>query len=627
MTMFPNTINSFRRIIVLIKNNGGLKKIFKKIIIILNRDGLKGIKRVFIAFDVSILNSYKEWIRRYDKPTGESLAYIKKRMVSFSSKPLITILMPIYNSTPEWLMAAIDSVLIQVYPHWEMCIAFDPSADQDISRILREYAAVDSRIKLIVHSGSGHDSTAYNCTLEFCSGEWLALLGNSDLISEHALFWVADAINQNPNIGLIYSDEDKIDNSGKRLNPYFKCDWNVDLFYSHNLVGHLSVYRSDVLHKVNGFRIGFEGASDYDLALRLIELLDPEQVYHIPRILYHERVIENDLERSEGALLAGVNALNDHLKRKKINARAEIFDCGFRVFYETPSLPPMVSIIIPTRNGNELIQKCVQSITQKTTYPNYEILIIDNSSDDAAILKYFDTVQIDHRVRVVRDDRPFNYSALNNAAVKLAKGDIIGLLNNDLEVISPEWLSEMVSIALQPKVGAVGARLWYPDNTLQHGGIILGIGGVAGHSHKNFSYRARGYFGRAIFIQSFSAVTAACLVIRKSIYLQTGGLNETQLPVAFNDVDFCLRVREAGFRNVWTPYAELFHHESATRGYEDNPEKQARFKNEVTFMKQRWGDFLLNDPAYNPNLTLCNEDFGLAWPPRIENLDLKRVVK
>ena len=281
----------------------------------------------------------------------------------------------------------------------------------------------------------------------------------------------------------------------------------------------------------------------------------------------------------------------------------------------------MVSLIIPTKNGLHLLRKCVEGILEKTTYPNYEILIVNNGSDDPTILQYLDKLQIDNRVRVVHDDRPFNYSALNNAAVKLANGTVVGLLNNDLEVISPDWLSEMVSIAMQPGIGAVGAKLWYPNETLQHGGVLLGIGGVANHAHLNILRNMHGYFARASLAQSFSAVTAACLVIQKKIYDQVDGLNETDLQIAFNDVDFCLRIREKGYRNVWTPYAELYHHESATRGYEDTPEKQARFAKEVQYMQECWSELLLNDPAYSPNLTLDYVDFSLAWPPRIAQLD------
>jgi GT2 family glycosyltransferase len=286
------------------------------------------------------------------------------------------------------------------------------------------------------------------------------------------------------------------------------------------------------------------------------------------------------------------------------------------VRYELPESPPLVSLIVPTRNGLELLRRCINSILEKTDYPNYEILIVDNGSDQQAVLEYLANIVNDRRVRVLRDDRSFNFSALNNSAVQSARGEVVGLINNDIEVISPDWLSEMVSIALQPSVGAVGARLWFPDETLQHGGIILGVGGVANHSHKHLPRGVPGYFGRAALIQSFSAVTAACLVVRRDLYEQVGGLDEANLAVAFNDVDFCLKLREAGYRNVWTPHAELYHHESATRGYEDTPVKKERFEREIAHKRRRWGAVLTTDPAYSPNLTLEYEDFSYAWPPR-----------
>ena len=289
----------------------------------------------------------------------------------------------------------------------------------------------------------------------------------------------------------------------------------------------------------------------------------------------------------------------------------------YRVRYRLPKSVPLVSLIIPTRNGLRLLRRCFESILEKTTYQHYEILLVDNGSDDPETLRYLESIQGDSRVRIIRDNRPFNYSELINSAVTSASGTVIGLLNDDMEVITPDWLSEMVSHALRPEVGAVGARLWYPNDTLQHAGVILGIRGVAGHAHRYLKRGGKGYFGRASLIQSFCALTAACLVVRKETFEKVGGFNEA-LQVAFNDVDFCLRVREAGYRNIYTPYAELYHHESATRGDEDTAEKQLRFSKESAYMKQRWGDLLLNDPAYSPNLTLEYQDFSLAWPPRVE---------
>jgi glycosyltransferase involved in cell wall biosynthesis/LmbE family N-acetylglucosaminyl deacetylase len=615
-----------------IKRGGGLRNTLNKAIQLYRRGGLAGIRHGLriVATSGHInpalgsgefdRNDYVEWIRQYDTLTDEIRATMRTRIGEFAHHRLISVVMPVYNPKPEWLIEAIESVRKQIYPHWELCIADDASPDKSIRPILERYVKEDTRIKVVFRETNGHISEASNSALELACGEWVALLDHDDLLSEHALFWVVDAIDQNHDAHLIYSDEDKIDEVGRRFDPYFKCDWNVDLFYSHNLITHLGVYRLDLLNAVGGFRLGMEGAQDYDLALRSIERIEPNQIHHIPRVLYHWRMHAESTAQSADAkpyaMLAGERALNEHFLRRSINAKVEFVGHGYRVRYAQPDNLPMVSLIIPTRNGLQLIRQCIDSILEKTIYPNYEILIVDNGSDDPATLQYFDELQAETRVRVVHDNRPFNFSALNNAAVKLARGEVLGLLNNDLEVISPEWLTEMVSISLQPGVGAVGARLWYPDNTLQHGGVIAGVGGVAGHSHKNLARYQYGYFSRAVLIQSFSVVTAACLVIRKAIYEEVGGLNETNLQIAFNDVDFCLRVREAGYRNVWTPYAELYHHESATRGYEDTPEKQARFAKEVQYMMQRWGKLLLSDPAYSPNLTLDHQDFSLAWPPR-----------
>jgi glycosyltransferase involved in cell wall biosynthesis/2-polyprenyl-3-methyl-5-hydroxy-6-metoxy-1,4-benzoquinol methylase len=567
------------------------------------------------------INEYAKWIQTYDTITDETRIMMKECADDFLHKPLISVLLPTYNTSMEWLIQAIESVRQQIYPHWELCIADDASTNLIVRAILTRYAKRDSRIKIVLRTQNGHISAASNSALGLASGEWLALLDHDDLLSEQALFWMADAINKNPGLQLIYSDEDKIDAFGRRFDPYFKCDWNIDLFYSQNLITHLGGYRTDLVKKVGGFRLGLEGAQDYDLALRCIERLEPEQICHIPRVLYHWRMHAESTSQAATAkpyaMIAGEKALNEHLQRKKINARAELVGYGYRVHYTLPDVLPMVSLIIPTRNGFQFIRPCVESILNLTTYPNYEILIVDNDSDDPQLLHYFDELQKDARVRVVRVEQPFNYSALNNAAVKLARGEIVGLLNNDLEVITPEWLTEMVSIAVQPAVGAVGAKLWYPDDTLQHGGIILGLGGWAGHAHKGFPKGHLGHVGRMSLISGFTAVTGACLLVRKSVYEQVGGLNEVELQVSCNDVDFCLRLREAGYRNVWTPYAELYHHESATRGYEVTPEKKARFAAEVQYVKQNREDLFLHDPAYSPNLTLDREDFSLAWPPRI----------
>jgi glycosyltransferase involved in cell wall biosynthesis len=600
-------------------------------------EGMNGIKRriVFSAspgapppvidYAEPDRNDYSEWVRRYDTLTDSDRKKIKARINRLPNMPLISIVIPVYNPPLGMLKEAIQSVQNQLYPNWELCIADDASTDKSVRELLNVCADKDTRIKIVFRDRNGHISAASNSALELASGEFIALLDNDDLLPEHALFWVVQAIADHPDVGLIYSDEDKIDQSGRRYAPYFKADWNPDLFLSHNMICHLGVYRADLVKKLGGFREGYEGAQDYDLALRCSEQLTPHQIVHIPRVLYHWRshpgsTAQAGSEKSY-ALLAGERALNDHFARVSVSAKAELLEFGmYRARYDSPTPAPLVSLIIPTRNGLHLIKQCVESILAKTTYKNYEILIIDNNSDDPQTLEHFASLVSNSRIRVLRDERPFNYSALNNAAVMHARGEYLGLINNDIEVIAPQWLDEMVSLAAQSGVGAVGARLWYPNDTLQHGGCITGVGGVAGHSHKHLPKGHFGYFARAQLIQTLSVVTAACLVIKKNIYQEVGGLDEINLKVAFNDVDFCLRVREAGYRNVWTPYAELYHHESATRGYEDTPEKQLRFRDELLCIQKRWGETLLNDPAYSPNLTLDREDFSFAWPPRVEPL-------
>ena len=624
----------------LVKESGGLNLIAKKGIEGFWQDGWLGVtnrvrNKIFGTGVISVpeneestsffveKHNYTEWVRRYDTVSEELRVAMRHYCEGMTQTPLISVLMPTYNPGPKWLTKAIESVRAQIYPHWELCISDDASTDRAIRPILERYSKLDPRIKVVYREQNGHISAASNDAFKLAKGEWVALLDHDDLLPEHALFWVAETISRHPDIQLIYSDEDKIDEKDQRFHPYFKCDWNVDLFYSHNLFSHLGVYRSELVQQIGGFRQGFEGSQDYDLALRCIEQISPHQIRHIPRVLYHWRVHDESTAQAASAkpyaMKAGERAINDHFHRQGVKANAELIGTGYRVRYSIPDTPPLVTLIIPTRNGLHHLRQCIDSILKKTSYQNYEILIVDNGSDDPDTLQYLTSLERGPRIRLTRDDRPFNFSALNNSAVQFARGEVLGLLNNDVSVISPEWLNEMVSLAIQPDIGAVGARLWYPNDTLQHGGIFLGTAGLALNSHKGFPQGCHGYFGRMSLISAFSAVTGACLVIQKSIYEAVGGLNETDLPVAYNDVDFCLRVREAGYRNVWTPYADLYHQESATRGSEEGAENQARFAKEAQYMKKRWAKEIEHDPCYSPNLTLHYEDFSFAWPPRVPN--------
>lgn len=568
-------------------------------------------------------HDYTAWLARYGDVTS-SLKGLDEQAKTWAVTPKIAILMPTYNTTPACLEEAIESVLAQVYPFWELCIADDASSEAHVKAIIQRYAAADCRIKTVFRTQNGHISVASNSALELVSADYVALMDHDDVLTPDALFWVAQTIHEYPEVQLIYSDEDKLNIQGERYGPYFKPDWNPELFMSHNFICHLGVYKTARIRELGGFDPAFDGAQDYNLALRYVAAIADHEIKHIPRILYHWRAMPgstaNGIHEKPYAEPLIRKAVEQALTAKGVAAKVTahaLLPGALRVRYQLPKCLPLVSIVIPTRNGFSLLKRCVESILTKTDYANIEIIIIDNGSDDWIAQRYLAYLEADERITVLRDDSPFNYAALNNKAVALAKGEIIALLNNDLEVINDDWLSEMVSYVLQPGVGAVGAKLYYPNDLIQHAGVIVGLGGVAGHSHKHFPRDNAGYCGRLFLTQNLSAVTAACLVVKKTVFDQVGGFDAVNLSVAFNDVDFCLRIQEAGFWNVWTPYAELYHYESATRGYEDTPEKQARFTREIEYMKQRWGAALLKDPAYNPNLTLDREDFSFAFPPRV----------
>lgn len=560
---------------------------------------------------------YEEWIETVETPSLPDKGDVKVILETMQKPPLISVVMPVYNPEEVYLRACIDSVLKQSYPYWELCIADDKSPKEHVQRVLREYEAKDKRINVVYRQQNGHISAASNSALEIAKGDFVALLDHDDALPEHALLFMAQTIHSQPNARILYSDEDKLNAKGERFEPHFKSDWNPDLFFSQNYVSHLGVYHHDLLKKISGFRLGVEGSQDQDLLLRCLPHVQADQIVHIPRVLYHWRTVEGSTALASGEKSyttdAGIKALQDYFATRQPGVKVEAgrVPNTYRVCYPIPEPAPLVSLLIPTRDRRSLTETAVRSILEKSTYTNYEILILDNGSVEAETLEFFSQIQEeDHRVKVLAYDYPFNYSAINNFGARHAKGTIIGLINNDIEVINPEWLTEMVSHSLRPEIGCVGAKLYYPNDTLQHGGVILGIGGVANHSHKHFSRTHPGYFARLVCTQNYSAVTAACLLIRKEIFDAVEGLDEENLKVAFNDVDFCLKVREAGYRNLWTPYAELYHYESISRGAEDSPEKIARFTREVNFMKSKWGKHLEVDPFYSKNLTKDREDFS-----------------
>ncbi len=567
--------------------------------------------------------NYTEWVEKYDTLGDEDFAGMKRRIASFAHLPRFSVIMPTYNTPEDVLLAAIESVRSQVYENWELCIADDASSAPHVKKLLTDQAAKDSRIKIILRETNGHIGAASNSALEAATGEFVAFLDHDDALRPHALYMVAEELNAHPQSDVLYSDEDKLTSVGMRFNPHFKSDWNPALLLSQNYVCHLLVIRKTLVDSVGRFRDGYDGAQDWDLILRATDATTEDRIRHIPHVLYHWRVIEGSTAQSTAykpyVLEAQRKAVSDHLARRGIaDAEVSILEhiSHLKVVLPVPAPEPLVSIIIPTRNQKELLAQCVESILGDTTYRAFEIIIVDNGSDDPGTLAYFSDVTARTNVRVLHDDQPFNFSRINNNAARHANGELLAFLNNDLKVIEPGWLRELVSYAVLPEVGGVGARLLYPNNLLQHGGIILGIGGVAGHNHKGRPKHDPGYFNRAILPQNLSAVTAACLLMRRGIFEELGGFEEEELSVAFNDVDLCLRVRQKGYKIVYTPYAELYHYESASRGLENTPDKFMRFEGEVENMKRRWEKVLKNDPYYNPNLTLISEDFAYAFPPR-----------
>lgn len=584
------------------------------------RTSFRNVAKRLLGQPSGVASDYPIWIRRYDMLTEADREAMRAQIECWIDPPKISILMPTYNTPKKFLRQAIESVLSQIYPYWDLCIADDASTQPHVKCILREYEEKDDRIKVVARQKNGHISAASNSALSLATGKYVALFDHDDVLREHALYWVAAEIMAHPDAELIYSDEDKIDNSGRRFDPYFSPDWNPELLLAQNFICHLGVYRRKRVVAIGGFRRGFEGGQDWDLVLRFTEGLDAGSIRHIPAVLYHWRAHASSTAGSITAKLyaqeAGQQAVSSHLERLNDKFILEAV-CGgaFHVPRFMVRDEPLVSILISTRNHIDVLRRCVESL-EKTTYRNYEIVIIDNQSDDDETLRYLHALEQSGVARVLRYDHPFNYPALHNWAVPQSQGKFLCLLNNDTEVISPEWLDVMLGLAQRPGIGAVGAKLLYQNHTVQHAGVITGIGGVAGHAHKYFGQESYGYFSRAVLLQDVSAVTAACLVVGRDAWNDALGMTE-KLGVAFNDVDFCLKLRDLGFRNVWTPQAVLYHHESKSRGMDTHPEKLLRFALEHAYMQWRWGMVLKRDPAYNPNLTLEREDFSLAFPPRV----------
>ncbi|MCA3748512.1 MAG: glycosyltransferase [Rubrobacter sp.] len=537
---------------------------------------------------------------------------MREEAYRFGYAPLISVVVPVYDPEQRWLELALDSVLRQIYPRWELCVCNDGSTKEHVREVLSRYQRIDGRVKVKHMERNSGISAASNAALSMATGEFVALLDHDDELAPDALFEVVKLLQEHPDADFIYTDEDKINEHGARSQPHFKPGWSPDLLLCHNYITHLSVFRKGLLDDIGGFREGTEGSQDYDLILRFTE--KTSKIHHIPKILYHWRMIEGSTAlASEGKPYTHERSrkvLTDALKRRDIEGTVEDGPSPnlFRVKRSIKG-EPLVSIIIPTRDNVSMLKRCVESIEKKTTYPRYEILIVDNDSTDKKTLEYLSSTP--HRVLTFKEE--FNHSRINNFAVSHARGEYVLLLNDDTEVISGEWVEAMLEHAQRPEVGAVGAKLLYPSGHIQHAGVVTGVGGgvnpgVAAHSYSHYPADYPGLAGALNTLRNYNAVTAACVMLRKSVYEEVGGFDEKNLPVTFNDVDLCMKIRDKGYLIVYTPYAVLRHYESASRGYDAGSITTAKA---VLYMRERWGDELDDDPYYNPNFSRGIGDHNL----------------
>ena len=558
-------------------------------------------------------SQYYRWLLRHH-PRKADLEQMAETIPFLKYDPLISVIMPVYNSPLSYLEAAIESVINQIYPNWELCIADDASTNPEIRPVLEKYAQQDSRIKTVYRTTNGHISACSNSAIEIATGEFLALLDHDDLLTSDALYQVALELNKYPDADMIYSDEDKIDERGWRKEPFFKPDWCPDSFLSRMYTCHLGIYRKKLVEAIDGFRIGFEGSQDYDLVLRLTEKTD--KIYHISKILYHWRIHQNSTAKSIATKNYAVNiaqqALAESLERRGESGDIVPIIGDHHIIRYRIKEYKLASIIIPTKNLGDTLNRCLSSIFIKTNYPSFEIILVDNQTTEEKaheIINYWKKTE-PNRLKVFNYDLPFNFSEINNYAVKFAQGDYLLFLNNDTEVINDDWLTAMVEQSQRPQIGAVGALLLFPDDTIQHAGVIAGLGGVAGHSHKHFNAGHHGYFKQIQTINNYLAVTGACLMCRKEVFQEVNGFEE-YLSVAYNDVDFCFKLIDKGYRNIYLPHVKLYHYESKSRGFDDTIEKQKRFNQEIEFMMVRWGGYIANDPCYSPHLSKKYENFSV----------------
>jgi len=573
---------------------------------------LKSARTVFLSAGS---NTAHRPFTQYDYSVPALTREIEKHLRNFRLRPLISIIMPVFNVDPKWLMLAIQSIENQWYDNWELCIADDHSSNHETIEFLRSIENPKIKISYLLRNKG--ISTTSNQALRAASGEYIALIDHDDELTPDALYEVVKAINDY-GAEFIYSDEDKLSTDGIFREPHFKPDYSPDMFLSQNYLSHLGVIKKSLMDKVDGFTVGLEGAQDYDLYLKVLE--HTKKVTHIAKVLYHWRKIPGstaaDFDDKSFAGDAGIRALalaveRRHLKAEVLNGK---YPGTYRLKY-TIENNPLVSIIIPFKDKPELLKMCIESILEKSTYRNFEIIGISNNSEESETFTEMERLKaLDTRASFFEHNVPFNFAEINNYAVRRhAKGEHILLLNNDIELISEDWMESLLEYSQRPDVGVVGGKLYYPDDRIQHAGIIVGIGGIAGHSHKYIDRANHGYFSRPHLVQNMSALTGACFMVRRDIYDEVEGLDAENLKIAFNDVDFCLRIREKGYLNVFTPYCEAYHHESLSRGYEATPEQENRFNKESEYMLHRHAGLLESgDPYYNLQLTIKHEDFSLA---------------
>lgn len=555
---------------------------------------------------------YGPWYDAY-APTREELEKQKKRKWKYA--PKISVVVPAYETPEKFLCQMIDSLLEQTYENWELCIVDASPGNASMEYVLREYANRDSRIqwrKLEKNLGIAENT---NAAFAMASGDFVGLLDHDDLLAPNALYEIAAALEKEPDIDVLYTDEDKVrGDSLEHFQPHLKPDFNLDLLRSNNYICHFFVAKRTLVEQVGGFLAAFDGAQDHDFIFRCVE--QAEHIHHIPEILYHWRTHQSSTadnpDSKRYAFEAGRRAVEANLERCGLKGQvSHTKDYGFyRVTYPVQGRP-FVSIIIPNKDAKEDLEKCVNSILTKSTYENYEILIVENNSAGSEIFAYYKQLSQNPKIRLLRWKHPFNYSAINNYAASKAKGEYFLFLNNDTEVITPGWIEELLGFCQRKDTGIVGAKLYYGNNTIQHAGTVIGIGGIAGHMFVDMDRERSGYMHKASIIQDLSAVTAACMMVKRKVFEQVHGFEE-ELAVAFNDVDFCLRVRELGYLVVYNPYVELYHYESKSRGTEDSKEKVRRFQSEIEFMRCRWEVLLKKgDPYYNKNLSLSKWNYSL----------------